>query len=459
MADHEQQLHRSYRRVSIESVTKCYGSCDGCTLSDEQRRDHSAPQARAMTWASQFARNALSIVRRQEGDDGGAFVVLGQGEHLSLSPAEQVADWAKECAYDMRTNVQFTTALLMPNADAVPLLKRVHERSLKRSVVLLPNVVFSPKKVLPAGFRREYLRNIESTISIFGISEFTVNLGPDVVDVLPAKQFHELVLLAGIRTMEVNLIPVSASAPVMRRRWGDLIGWMAELVEHWLPDRARYRLAFPFSLGLLIEQTYGHELPAAAGFLEEHFSGDLYLDLAGGVHLAASGGAGLTVPLFERNGFAPVARGFPDYDSALEARLRQSARQVTMRMGVMHMRHEACRSCPYQVACVASGFTTALALFKPEAQGQGCPLGLIPLMDAVRKATEVAPAAGMDLFRGHVVQRGLNLDDPVMHRPEEFVAPGSVDMVAAVSATVTKPAAGAKPVVFHPRRPATEAGR
>lgn len=452
----EGSLRRGYRRVSIESVTKCYGSCEGCTLSDEQRRDDASREDGAISWASRFARHALSTVRRQEGDDGGAFVVLGQGEHLSVSPAELIADWAKECAHDMRTNVQFTTALLMPNAEAVPLLKRVHERSLERSVVLLPNIVFSPKKVLPAGFRREYLKNIESTVSIFGISEFTVNLGSDVVDVLPAKEFHELVLQAGIRTMEVNLIPVTASAPGMRKRWGDLIDWMSGLVENWLPDRARYRLAYPFSLGLLIEQTFGRELPAAMDFLEEHFSGELYLDLAGRVHLAASGGAGLTVPLFERNGFAPVARGFPAFDAAMERKLRQSARQVAMRMGAMHMRHAACRSCPYQVACIASGFTTALALFKPEVQQQGCPLGLIRLMDAVRWATGVAPAADMDLFRGHVVQRGLAIDDPVMRRPEEFVTPGSLDMAAGVSAGMPSVVGKPQPLVFHPRRGASQ---
>lgn len=434
-----------YRKVTIESVTKCYGNCDGCTLSDTERRDDAAPQGRALDWATGFARDALSLVQKKD-EDGGTFVVFAQGEHLTLARPEEIADMAKAAsAYPLTIN-EFTTALLMPNVEARELLKRVYDRSLQHPVALLPNIVFSPRKVLPTGFRREYLKNIESAIEIFGISDFTVNLGPDVVDIISPKEFNELMILSGIRSMEINLIPVDGSAPLMRSRWRDIIGWMTELMRLWLPDRRKYRLAFPINLAQLLERSYGRGLGESADFFEEQFANELYVDLSGTVHLAGSGGAGVTIPFYGKNGYAAAVGGFPKYGPDVEAQLRSSARRTGLRMGASHLRYEACRSCPYMVTCIASGFTPALTQFQipPQQAGDRCPLGLIDFMRTAHEALGSSSTYDMDIFHGHVAQKGLKdlIESDILHRPEDFRSASRVDFQEAVAGSVSRVAPG-----------------
>lgn len=431
--------HPDYRKVSLETVTKCYGNCDGCTLSEIERRDDRGPQVDALSWATGFANKALSLVRKKDAD-GGAFVVFGQGEHLSLGHAEDIADMAKAASPQALTINEFTSALLMPNSEARSLLQRVYDRSLAHPVALLPNIVFSPRKVLQTGFWAEYLKNIETAVEIFGISDFTVNIGPDVVNLISPKEFHQLMRLSGIRSMEINLIPIDSTAAMMQLHWPRIIGWMTELIAHWYPDRRHYRLAFPINMAQLIERSYGLTIQEGLGLVEKHFANEIYLDLGGFVYLAGSGGAGVTVPFYKKNGYAPIAAGYPEFDDAMDDRLYAGARQIGLRMTAAHMRFPACRECPYLVSCIASGFTPALTQFRPDVQktGAACPLGLLDLMVAAKATLEKSSVYDLDIFHGHVAQKGYkdHVDSEVLYRPEDFSSSASVGFHAAVNSSL-----------------------
>lgn len=405
-----------YGAVVIESVTKCFGNCDGCVLTEQQRRDDETNKGGPMAWAVRYSRDALApVVRSRPG--AGAFVVLAQGEHLEVEPVETVVDWAEASMPHKDGLTEFTTALLMPNARAKHLLQRVFDRSIELRQPLLPNIVFSPKKVMVDGFRAKYLENIATTIEIFGTTDFTLNIGADVLDMLPARAFHEMVVAAGIKQVEVNLIPTIDSAPKFVGRYREMIGWLRELGRHWLDGNERYWVPYMANLADMSRRHYGLSLEQAKDFLVEHFTSELYLTLDGKVYLAASGGAAVTMPFSGAVGFSPVQSGFPEHDAQA---IQRYGERLAMRLWTQHLRYEACRSCPHTTTCIASGFTPALGLVAPSAtRDKKCPIGVADLIDDAHRAIVGGNPCMMDSYDMRVVQRNVV--------SEEERATGTVD--------------------------------
>lgn len=394
-----------YGAVVIESVTKCFGNCDGCVLTEQQRRDDETNKGGPMAWATRYSRAALEpVVRTRPG--AGAFVVLAQGEHLEVDPVGTVVDWAEASMPHKDGLTEFTTALLMPNARAKHLLQRLFDRSIELRQPLLPNIVFSPKKVMVEGFGAKYLENIATTIEIFGTTDFTLNLGTDVLDMLPARKFHDMVVAAGIKQVEINLIPTLDSAPRFIGRYREMVDWLRELGQYWLlGGNERYWAPYMANLAEMSRKHHGLGLAQTKDFLVEHFTSELYLTLDGNVYLAGSGGAAVTMPFSGALGFAPVQTGFAEHDPVV---IQRYGERLAMRLWAMHQRYEACRSCPHTATCVASGFTPTLGLVAPTAiHGESCPIGVADLIEDAHRAVVEQNACMMDSYDKRVVQRDV----------------------------------------------------
>lgn len=397
--------------VTIESVTKCFGNCDGCLLTEQQRHDDETNKQAPMAWATSYARDALTPIDTSLAAEG-AFLILGQGEHLEVDPVETVIDWVDASMPHANGVSEFTTALLMPNARVKDLIQRMYRRSLEVKQQMLPNIVFSPKKVIKSGFAEKYLENIATTIETFGACDLTLNIGPDVVDLLTPQGFHDMIVASGLKQIEINLVPTPESAPRMAPRYLDMINWLKTLGRVWLDDPERYYVPYMMDLAQFAEERYEWDLQRAMDFLVFHFTRELYVTLDGKVYLSGSGGAAIVMPFSSMYGFAPAQQNFAPYDAKV---LEIYAERLAKRLWVIHQRYAACRRCPHIVTCIAGGFTPSLMLMGKTAglRDDECPLDCFELIDyayqcGIRRNAELSV-----LWKKKVVQLGAATDEQV----------------------------------------------
>lgn len=365
--------------VSIESVTKCYGNCDGCILTEQQRKDDEVNKGAPMQWATRWARKALAPVRRTSAADG-AFLILGQGEHLEVDPVETVIDWIDAAMPHADGISEFSTALLMPNARVKDSIRRMYQRSIEVKQGMLPNIVFSPKKVIPEGFSTKYLENINTVVETFGACDLTLNVGPDVVDLMSPRQFHDMIVESGLKQVEINMIPTPSNAHLMVPRYRDMIAWLIGLGGEWLGDPSRFLIPYMVDIGAVARERHGADFEHAKTFLREHFLAELYVTLDGNVYLSGSGGAAVVMPFNHNLGFPPAQSGFAEYDLQ---KLLDYSEWLSKRLWVTHQRYKACRSCPHLTTCIAGGFTPALGMVAG-AKGVNddkCPTGAYDLIE------------------------------------------------------------------------------
>lgn len=396
-------------KVAVESATRCGGNCSGCMLTLDERRAAGVWDARVREAAGRLAdaRIGEALSRYGEGGIGTVGLLCGQGDHF-LMPDEAVAPYVAWLARSRRgLAVATVSSSLVGKGEAVRRKADLfHEASVAEGVPLVIGMVFDPEKMMRGNFKPEYAESMAHVRQQFGIFDIAVNLGPDVLDAMPAPEMDAFARRNSLIHVEFALLPTLASANAFAPRWKEIVRWTRDLHALQVADPA-YDLVYGYMLSIHIADTAGLDAAGLVAHLTEQFRRGLYVENHGDVTLMQSGGLGNVVPHARRFGYQPVGHVLRDSPEAVLQKAEAAAGRAARALVRDSLTDPRCAACPFMGACAASGLGVVRKVMAPKGVGDAsCPIGIRGLLEDVAQAN-AARGRVSSRFTREVVQEGF----------------------------------------------------
>lgn len=289
-------------QILLETMLRCGGNCSGCALSSVERMTKFD-----MDWDLLIKKSKaikLFLEEKKDFDNIESIsIFLGQGDHF-LMDKEEIEPFVKICSEMIPVDLKHKTVVLI-TASAIGKEKMIKEKmdlfydtSIKYNLPFFIQVVFDPKKIkVKKEFTDIYINNILYFKNKCGMTELTINLGKDILDMSPLD-FHNWVISYGFIHVEINWVMNKQTQEMWIKNSDLMFKWLIDLLEINAKDH-KYEINFvPFLARMFNFKSINNT------FLIKNIQNELleniYIDNVGNINLAQIGLITNLIPLNQR---------------------------------------------------------------------------------------------------------------------------------------------------------------
>ena len=366
-------------KVNLETMTRCGGSCDGCILLNDERKHGNLWGAsrlnRLTSIVSEFIEGHLNRFDPLE-----VSINCGQGDHLLAESVDldALVRWIGEAGQGRA--IGFLTASAVGRPDRVQrAVDAIRNASLRLNQPIMLDLVFDPVKTTVGNFRGAYAGNIEYIRDAFGEVDFTVNIGPDTLQVISPDTMHAFLGASGIGRFTLNFVPTRHTAPMFQDHWRSIMAWSGEFLRRWGPH-CGYEINFGQAISVIMQGAKGLEAegPTELARLVNLSAGrSLFIDHTDWIWHSQEGFG--DIAFSGRVGWAPSTR-LPSTGQAFHS-IQSSARRFTARLLGDFESDNRCTGCRFNLVCPRIGAGALRSAFGPTGVDDNCPTGLYPLLE------------------------------------------------------------------------------
>lgn len=341
-------------QILLETVTRCGGNCSGCALSSSERMSVSG-----IDW-SLFRNNANSINKYLskigEDDIESISIFLGQGDHFLMS-TEEMNSFMEICSSIVPKELKHKSVIFI-TASAIGKEKEIKEKmdmfyniSLEYGMPFFIQVVFDPKKIiLNKNFANTYIKNILYFKEKCGMTELTVNLGDDVLELLTPIEFHEWIKKYGFKHVEFNWVLNKGTKQMWERKHLEMFKWLKEFIL--INDKEHeYEINFiPFlkrAFMLMSDEISYYDLHKK---IVNDLTENIYIDTNGSLIFAQAGLVSNLIPVKER-----LFNFIEKIDLNDTEKLTQKAEKESKKIIKKIFTNEICAECEFKNVCSLVG--------------------------------------------------------------------------------------------------------
>lgn len=355
-------------KVNLESMTRCPGSCQGCFISADERKNGKFWGADKFSDAQKFVARFVDIHRADldSADEFEVAINLVQGDHLDVSDdAILPAASFIESVYEGRATA-FITASAVSSEKRLAHTARQWVSAMKgKSLVFFADLVFDPVMSNKANFGARYHRNIQVLRDTIGEVDLNINVGPDTLSAISPEQLHNFVCTHQFGILTLNFAPTVFSQNSFIDQSPKIISWIKKLIHTWSPpgttETPQYLLN---TFATLFRPIVAHRYNKTKGIhiddhwliesISNHLSRMIYIDNHGDVSFIQSGIGDL--PIGKRIGRRTIGnmRDLAE-DQNLESKIKDGARALAVNI-VTSMNHSLiCKTCSHRFVCAVTG--------------------------------------------------------------------------------------------------------
>lgn len=405
-------------KVNIEAMSRCPGSCMGCLMTAEERKNGRFWDPSMFDLTKRFMARYIDFHRPslEKADTFEVAVNLGQGDHMEVK-AEAIAPAMNFIAsvFEKRSVAFITAAAVSEKRRLEASAARWKSAADGQVQSFYADVVFDPMMYKREGFGQRYRENIALLRRYFTEVDPNINIGPDTIQAITPQELHDFVCDNAFRILTLNFVPTLANAAQMKASLPNILDWIIELMGIWMPVGSTERPLYFFNtfstIGLNLLTKRRNEAQGVAvddDWLIETMADNLarliYIDHEGNVSFTQAGIG--DYPIGGRTGGRSIGnvRNLAD-DENLPQRIAAGARGLAARIVVQMDSRETCADCRHRTVCAMTGGAQLERLLGgEEGEGGGCPTGIIRIYDAVDRyddhqirlaASGIRPAVGV----------------------------------------------------------------
>ncbi|MFC4236187.1 hypothetical protein ACFOY8_13305 [Thalassospira xianhensis] len=387
-------LQNSNLKVGIESQVRCAGSCGGCVLTLEERREGAG--GLDVFVVDGIKRFVASLVDRFETETGGTHRVLsddkaafhfGQGDHLMMDE-DKLRDYVRITSETGRGTARglISTSLIGKPRHIVEKLAAIQDEADKLNQAMSMLLVFDPARIMDRKLQALYDQNLDAVLGRFLVDEPILNIPPNIAETTSQHEVASFLSRHKFDQVEAALFPTIEKAAEYAAQWPDTIRWLTGLIEEGARTGS-FTVRLGYAVATLRRETDELDGQGMLEYLTKKMSEAAYIDSFGKIYPALPLGIADVTPLSARHGFQPVGSVF-DADLATAEGWANAVRRVARRTFISFQTEQQCSNCPHRNACAAAGFS----IYKQVMRGKDiatsdCPIGVREMLDV---ACEVA---------------------------------------------------------------------
>lgn len=373
-------------QILLETVVRCGGNCSGCALSSSERMTKAdfdfISFKSSMKKINGYIKERLSLNYIES-----LSIFLGQGDHFLLADEElkEIVLLCNELVpkeIKHKTVVLLTASAIGKHSDIKRKMDLIYNESVKIGIPVFIQTVFDPKKIVETqNFKDIYISNILYLKEKCGMTDLTINLGQDFLEMMTPEEFHNFIVTYQFNHVEANWV-VNKNTQQM---WKSHITSMNNWIKEWLliyKENPAYEINFiPIALRLLANKNL--PISKTKKIIEQSLLDNLYVDNSGNLIPCNMGPINNLTPVQERLSGEKII----NINSLLTGKqvlteVQRVSVNLSKRAITKVLTNKNCALCSYKSVCATNGASTWLTYSGNES---GCPWGIKELYELLEE--------------------------------------------------------------------------
>ncbi len=373
-------------QILLETVVRCGGNCSGCALSSSERMTKADFDFTAFKSSVKKVYGYIKEIAKVNEIES-LSIFLGQGDHFLLTDDDLksivgICDELIPLEIKHKTVILLTASAIGKNTDIQRKMDLIYNESIRVGIPMFIQTVFDPKKIIETkNFKDTYIKNILYLKEKCGMTDLTINLGQDFLEMMSPQEFHNWVVEYQFNHVEANWV-INKNTQKM---WLGNITSMHNWIKEWLliyKNNPAYEINFiPIALRILANK----DLPIlkTQKVIEQSLTENLYIDSSGNLIPCKIGPINNLTPVQERmmgdkiiniNALLTGKQVFEELKRVSVGLSKKAINKV--------ITHKVCALCPYKSVCATNGASTWLNY---DGNESGCPWNVKELYELLEK--------------------------------------------------------------------------
>lgn len=406
-------------KIAIEDMTRCAGSCQGCVLTDNERKSVNRWDDEGWRQLGSFLRAWFNHAEQNliDGQLDELAVNFGQGDHFLLTPedADRMIKWTAE-TFDGKASAFITASGVTGHERLKSAAKSFHEASVRYNQSLMIDVILDPVSLGNRKFSRIYQDNLDFIRETFGGMDLNINISPEVVRAITPSTLDSFLKENGFSIVTINMVPTMENSLSFSQEWSHMIHWLDEFINLY-PDGAIRPYVNNYMATLANHTKRIHDTEPMVDSVFNNALRSIYVASDHRVFFSQAGVG--DIPMSERTSglrsICSIEDGF-DHDLIEKKAKLFSAKVVHPFMS------KSCYNCEFNRVCTLNGAYALRNTISYTNRNDSCPVGMKGLIKSAMKRYDeahctalVRPMAQKGIDKENLKQNPI--DCPVMENP------------------------------------------
>ena len=400
-------------QINIENVVSCASNCDGCILTNDERKSRVIPSNDLLYHISNYINEYLLYRQSSLNDVDEVAINSVQGDHLLLS-YEQLNSLYDNLFLKINHNKKYitlTSSGVLNHNQFINKVDFIHTKSVENNLPNMLAVIFDPTKENLTSFVDKYYKNINYVKEKFGGVDLEMNISPDIVNSYSPEQIVDFMINNHFSLLNINYVITQQNAEHFYTNSEKIGNWLNHLYNLYFKNynnmNQHFELSFIPHVGRFVENKLNSDEDNKL-LLNYSLHNQLYIDKLGNVFfmLTGFGDVGLTA----RNGFYKIDNVINGFNSKI---FEEKIQFQLSKMNTIYFKHISCRNCEYLSACMQSNIINQLNAYKNiKLSNNECPVYMKQLFKTAELNNHHENLANSYYqFKPIYTQKGLIRDD------------------------------------------------